>query len=97
MVVLTSDIIQRYFTDMEITYLSQRIKNGVEVNEIDKDKVIFFNRDLLDKLDIQNSIKKKRICNSISKFYKLCCMTWQARRIFIEPTKILIVRISFKL
>lgn len=69
LVVLTSDIIQRYFTDMEITYLSQRIKNGVEVNEIDKDKVIFFNRDLLDKLDIQNSIKKKRICNSISKFY----------------------------
>ena len=69
LVILTSDIIQRYFTDLEITYLSQRIKDGVEVNEIDKDKIIFFNRDMLDKLDIQNSIKKKRICISIAKFY----------------------------
>jgi len=69
LVILTSDIIQRYFTDLEITYLSQRIKDGVEVNEINKDKVIFFNRDMLDKLDIQNSIKKKRICIAIAKFY----------------------------
>jgi len=69
LVILTSDIIQRYFTDLEITYLSQRIKDGVEVNEVDTDKVIFFNRDMLDNLDIQNSIKKKRICVSISKFY----------------------------
>ena len=69
LVILTSDIIQRYFTDLEITYLSQRIKDGVEVNEIDKDKIIFFNKDKLDDLDVQNSIKKKRICISISKFY----------------------------
>ena len=69
LVILTSDIIQRYFTDLEITYLAQRIKNGIEVNEETKDKVIFFDRDNLDKLDIQNSIKKKRICNSIAKFY----------------------------
>ena len=41
LVILTSDIVQRYFTDIEITYLAQRIKNGVEVNELDKDKVIY--------------------------------------------------------
>jgi hypothetical protein len=69
MVILTSDIIDRYFTDMEITYLAQRIKNGVEVNEIEKDKVIFFDRDDLSKLDVKNSIKKKRMCLSIAKFY----------------------------
>jgi hypothetical protein len=69
LVILTSDIIQRYFTEIEITYLAQRVKNGVEVNEIDKDKVIFFNRDRLDKLDVQNSVKKKRICLGIAKFY----------------------------
>jgi len=69
LVILTSDIIERYFTDLEITYLAQRIKNGVEVNENETDKIIFFNRDKLDDLDIQNSIKKKRICLSIAKFY----------------------------
>jgi hypothetical protein len=61
LVILTSDIIQRYFTDLEITYLAQRIKNGVEINENDKDK--------LSNINIQNSIKKKRMCISIAKFY----------------------------
>jgi len=69
LVILTTDIIQRYFTDLEITYLSQRIKDGIEINEMEKDKVIFFNRDMLDKIDVQNSVKKKRICMSIAKFY----------------------------
>ena len=69
LVVLTSDIIDIYFTDLEITFLNQRIKNGVEVNELEKDKVVFFNKDDIGKINIQNSIKKKRICMSISKFY----------------------------
>jgi len=69
LVILTSDIIERYFTDLEITYLAQRVKNGIEVNELDKDKVIFFDHDMLNKLDVQNSIKKKRICIGIAKFY----------------------------
>jgi hypothetical protein len=54
---------------MEITYLAQRVKNGLEVNELDKAKVIFFDRDELAKLDVQNSIKKKRLCLGIAKFY----------------------------
>ena len=69
LVILTSDIISIYFTDLEITYLAQRIKNGVEVNELEKDKVIFFDKDDITKLDVQNSVKKRRICMSISKFY----------------------------
>jgi hypothetical protein len=69
LVILTSDIVERYFTDIELTYLDQRIKNGIEVNEMDKDNIIFFDRDNLAKLDVQNSFKKKRICISIAKFY----------------------------
>lgn len=69
MVILTSDIIQRYFSEMEISYLAQRIENGVEINENEKDKMVYFNRDDLNKFDVNNPIKKKRICLSISKFY----------------------------
>lgn len=69
LVILTSDIIERYFTDLEITYLSQRMKDGVEINEKAKEKIRFLNKDTLDNLDIQNSIKKKRICIEIAKFY----------------------------
>ena len=85
LVILTSDVIQRYFTDLEITYLSQRIKNGVEVNELDKDKIIFFNKDELSNLDIQNSIKKKRICISISKFYVKIAHIYAAILLTINP------------
>jgi hypothetical protein len=85
LVILTSDIIQRYFTDLEITYLAQRIKDGVEVNELDKDKVIFFDRDTLNNLDIQNSVKKKRICISIAKFYIKIAHTFAAIVTTINP------------
>lgn len=67
LVILTSDIIQRYFTDMEITYLAKRVSDGVD--ELEKDKVVFFDRDDLNKFDVQSSVKKKRICLEIAKFY----------------------------
>jgi len=73
LVILTSDIIKRYFNDMEVTYLAQRIKDGQEVNNLTKEKVIYVNKDQLETLDISNdaqkSIKKKRICIGIAKFY----------------------------
>jgi hypothetical protein len=73
LVVITSDIIKNYFNDMEITYLAQRIKQGQEVNELTKENVMFVNRDQLESLDIQNdvnkTIKKKRVCIGIAKFY----------------------------
>lgn len=73
LVILTSDIIQRYFNDVEITYLAQRVKEGMEVNELKKEHVTFLTKDQLDSLDIQNdaqkSIKKKRVCIGIAKFY----------------------------
>jgi hypothetical protein len=73
LVILTSDIIKRYFNDMEVTYLAQRIKDGQEVNNLSKENVIYVNKDQLESLDISNdaqkSIKKKRICIGIAKFY----------------------------
>jgi hypothetical protein len=73
LVVLTSDIIKRYFNDMEITYLAQRVKNGLEINDLTKEKVTFVNKDLLESLDISNdaqkNVKKKRVCIGIAKFY----------------------------
>jgi len=77
LVILTSEIVEKYFTNMEITYLAQSIKKEGESNnsenenegELQKDKVIFFSKDDLNNLDIKNPIKKKRICNGIAKFY----------------------------
>jgi hypothetical protein len=89
LVILTSDIIQRYFNDMEITYLAQRIKGGVEVNDLNKEKVIFINKDNLEGLDISNdaqkSIKKKRVCIGIAKFYVKVAHIFAAIVMTINP------------
>lgn len=90
LVIVTSDIIERYFNDMEVTYLAQRIKNGVEVNDLNKEKVIFINKDKLDSLDVSNdkqkSIKKKRVCIGIAKFYVKIAHIFAAIVMTINPT-----------
>ena len=69
LVVLTSKIIEKYFSPLEISYLAQRIKNGVEVNDMVKEDILFFNKEEVNQLNLQNPLKKKRICIGISKFY----------------------------
>lgn len=89
LVVLTSDIIERYFNNMEITYLAQRIKDGVEVNNLNKEKIIFINKDNLESLDVSNdaqkSIKKKRVCIGIAKFYVKIAHIFAAIVMTINP------------
>ena len=89
LVVLTSDIIERYFTDVEITYLAQRVKDGQEVNDLSKEKVIFINKDKLESLDVSNdakkSIKKKRVCIGIAKFYVKIAHIFAAIVMTINP------------
>lgn len=89
LVVLTSDIIERYFNDMEVTYLAQRIKEGSEVNVLNKEKIIFINKDNLESLDISNdaqkSIRKKRVCIGIAKFYVKIAHVFAAIVMTINP------------
>jgi hypothetical protein len=92
LVVLTSDIIQKYFNDLEVTYLEQRVKGGIEVNELKKDNIMFLNKEQLENLDIQNdaqkSIKKKRVCIGIAKFYVKIAHLFAAIVMTINPTYI---------
>jgi hypothetical protein len=89
LVVLTSDIIKKYFNDIEITYLAQRVKNGLDVNELKKESIIFLNKDMLESMDIQNdaqkSIKKKRVCIGIAKFYVKIAHVFAAIVMTINP------------
>ena len=92
LVVLTSNIIQKYFNDLDVTYLEQRVKDGIEVNELKKDNIIFLNKDQLDNLDIQNdaqkNIRKKRVCIGIAKFYVKIAHLFAAIVMTINPTYI---------
>ncbi|MCJ7800746.1 MAG: hypothetical protein MUP82_00115 [Candidatus Marinimicrobia bacterium] len=89
LVVLTADIVERYVNDMDITYLAQKIKGGVEVNNLSNEKVKFINKDSLESLDISNdaqkSIKKKRVCIGIAKFYVKIAHIFSAIVMTINP------------
>ena len=89
LVVLTSDIIDRYFNDTEVTFLAQRIKDGIEVNDLKKEKVIYINKDNLEGLDVSNdkqkSIRKKRVCIGIAKFYVKIAHIFSAIVMTINP------------
>lgn len=90
LVILTSDIIERFFNNMNIKYLAQRVKKGVIVNELNNENVIFINKDNLEDLDIskdtQKSIKKKRVCIGIAKFYIKIAHIFAAIVMTINPS-----------
>ena len=89
LVILTSDIFQKYFNDKEITYLSQRVKDGLIANNLNKERILFINKDKLESLDISNdeqkSIRKKRVCIGIAKFYVKIAHIFAAIVMTINP------------
>jgi len=69
LVILTSNVLQGQLNEMDINYLSQRLKGNVEINEMRKDKIMFFNKEKVSNMDVKNATDKKRMCIGIAKFY----------------------------
>ena len=69
MIILTSDIIKKYFNEREIEYLQQKIEQGQQVNKLTRDKMLFFNKNNLSNSGVDNGVKKTRMCIGIAKFY----------------------------
>lgn len=69
LIILTADIIAKYLKQSDIEYLSHRIENGLEVDEITNEDVIFLNKNNLNDLDVEDPKKKERLCIGIAKFY----------------------------
>lgn len=70
LIILTSKIIKKYLTNKQITWLDNRIKSGIDVDEMrENDDFMFFNRD--DQSDMVEiaPLRKQRMCIGISKFY----------------------------
>ena len=67
--ILTSQIMKDKLTSLEIKYLSQRVKDGYQVNEENKDSIVFLKDEDLHALDVPSELKKKRMCMGISRFY----------------------------
>ena len=86
LVILTSNIINSNLNEIDVEFLSQRIKDGVESNEMNKEKFIILNKKLFDKLDIRSKKKKKHVCIGIAKFYVQIAHLFAAIMTTINPT-----------
>ena len=69
LVILTSDVIQKYLTEQDIDFLKQRLEGSTEKNIMTKEKIAYFNKDNLENMDIKSDLKKKRMCIAIAKYY----------------------------
>ncbi|MEX0597040.1 MAG: hypothetical protein WD512_11125, partial [Candidatus Paceibacterota bacterium] len=86
LVILTSDIIANNLNQEQVNFLAQRLKNGIEMNEMASDKIVYFSKDSLPKLDVKNSTNKRRICIGIAKFYIKIAHLFAAIVTTVNPT-----------
>jgi hypothetical protein len=71
LVVLTSEILEKYLAPKDIVFLQQKMKKGFDqpINAMLKDRVAFLKEEEMGDLDVHNTVKKKRLCIGIAKQY----------------------------
>ena len=69
LVILTSKILNENLTNLQIKYLAQHTSYGNIVDKLTRDHVLFFPKNRLSDYDVSSSVKKKRICIGIAKYY----------------------------
>jgi len=69
LVVLTSDVLDKYMTERDVAFLQQRLEGSVEKNFMTKKSLAYFNEEKLDDMDVKSDLQKKRMCLGIAKFY----------------------------
>lgn len=69
LVIMTADLIANNLNDLDIKYLAQRLKDGIEVNEMTEDSVVYFKKADIEQMDVSNKTTKRRLCIGIAKFY----------------------------
>ena len=85
LVVLTRDIIDKNFNELELTYLAQRLKGKDVVNEETTKNIIYTTKNRLDKADDSSKLRKKRLCQGLSKFYVRIAHVFAAIVMTINP------------
>ena len=69
LIILTSKIIKKHFSGLEIDFLEQRTHYGNEINMMNKDKIVYAKKEGLEQADEKSSVRKKRMCDGVAKFY----------------------------
>ena len=88
LIMVTSDVLNKYLSKMDVQYLAQKMKKGVEVNEMTEENVLYLRKDDLYKMDVKNAVTKKHMCIGLAKYYVKVAHIFSAIVTTINPTYI---------
>lgn len=86
LVILTSDIISEYLNEQQIQYMYNNIKDGVDVNQLKEDSLLWIKRKNLENIDELSKIPKRKLCIGIAKRYVKIAHLFGAIVTTINPT-----------
>lgn len=86
LIVVTSEVLNKYLTKTDVSFLAQKIRKGDEVNEMSSDNLMYLRKEDLPKIDVKNAVTKKRMCMGIAKYYIKIAHIFGAILTTINPT-----------
>lgn len=69
LVIMTAELIANNLNDLDVKYLAQRLKDGIEINEMTEGSVVYFKKADIEQMNVKNQTTKRRLCIGIAKFY----------------------------
>ena len=85
LVVITSKIMEKNLSNLEVEYLAQKLQGKKVVNYNKNEKVHFIPKNEIFHLDVRNKTQKQRMCNGIAKFYIKVAHVYAAIVTTIKP------------
>ena len=85
LVILTSKVIEKKLSPIEVEFLAQRTKEGEEINVMSNDNLAFTKKDDLGNLDVKNQTDKRRMCIGIARYYVIIAHIYAAIVTTIKP------------
>ncbi len=86
LLIITQKVIEKNLNGLEIMFLNQRTKNGIQVNEMARAPVVYLAKDNINSIDVNSEVKKHRMCVGIAKFYVKIAHLFAAINKTINPT-----------
>lgn len=86
LIIITSDVFDKYLSESDVHFLFQKMQQGVPINEIKRDNLVYLRKEDINKLDVPGKTSKKRKCKGIAKFYIKIAHIFGAILTTVNPT-----------
>ena len=86
MILVTSEVLNKYLTKREVQHLEQKQQNGINIDKMKSDSIMYLNKKDLHNIDVKRPVSKKRMCVGIAKYYIKVAHIFSAITATINPS-----------